>query len=93
VTELEEILAHHPRVAQDKTKAVHFTGYGESSLDLRMLCHSTGHAVEDGWALQQELLLTIGEVVERHGASMPFPTRTLIGTNPLTPAPDAGDRP
>jgi MscS family membrane protein len=91
--ELGAILAEHPRVAQHKTRAVHFTGYGESSLDLRLLCHSTGHAVEDGWALQQELLLTIGEVVERHGATMPFPTRTLLTTRQLTPAPDGADRP
>jgi MscS family membrane protein len=88
VAELEEILANHPRVAQDKIRAVHFTGYGESSLDLRLLCHSIGHRLEDGWALQQELLLAIGEVVERHGGSMPFPTRTL-----LTPAPDGADHP
>ena len=93
VAELERILAEHPRVAQEKTRAVHFTGYGESSLDLRLLCHSTGHTVEDGWALQQELLLAIGEVVERHGAAMPFPTRTLTSPNPLTPAPDGEDRP
>jgi MscS family membrane protein len=75
-------------VAEHKTRAVHFTGYGESSLNLRLLCHSTGHSVEEGWALQQELLLAIGEVVERQGASMPFPTRTL-----LTPAPDGADHP
>lgn len=93
VAELEQVLASHPRVAQAKLKAVHFTGYGESSLDLRLLCHSTGHAVEDGWALQQDLLLAIGAVVERHGASMPFPTRTLLTANPLTPAPGGADRP
>jgi MscS family membrane protein len=93
VAELEGILDNHPLVAQNKTRAVHFTGYGQSSLDLRLLCHSTGHAVEDGWRLQQELLLTIGEVVERHGASIPFPTHTLVSPNPLTPAPDEADRP
>jgi MscS family membrane protein len=93
VAELEEILAQHPGVAQHKTRAVHFTGYGESGLNLRLLCHSTGHEVEDAWALQQALLLGIGEVVERQGASMPFPTRTLLTANPLTPAPDGADHP
>jgi MscS family membrane protein len=93
VAELEQILAHHPRVAQHRTQAVHFTGYGESDLALRLLCHSSGHAVEDGWALQQELLLTIGEVVQRHGAAMAFPTRTLHTADRITPAPGAPDRP
>ena len=93
VAELEQVLASHPGVAQHKSRAVHFTGYGESSLKLRLLCHSTGHAVEDGWALQQELLLSIGEVVQRHGAMMPFPSRTLLTSSQLTPAPDGPDHP
>jgi MscS family membrane protein len=87
VADLEAVLAGHLQVAQNKTRAVHFTGYGESSLDLRLLCHATSQAVEDAWNLQQDLLLTIGEVVQRHGASMPFPTRTIKS------AADAGDRP
>ena len=93
VAELEQLLAGHPGVAQQKTRAVHFTGYGESGLNLRLLCHSTGHSMEEGWALQQELLLAIGTVVERHGGSMPFPTRTLFTANPLTPAPGEADHP
>jgi MscS family membrane protein len=93
VAELEQLLAGHPGVAQHKTLAVHFTGYGESSLNLRLLCHCIGQSLEEGWALQQELLLAIGAVVERHGATMPFPTRTLFTANPLTPAPDGADPP
>lgn len=93
VAELEQVLASHPRVDPDKLMAVHFTGYGESSLDLRLLAHATSAAITDAWALQQDLLLAIGAVVERHGASMPFPTRTLLTANPLTPAPDGPDRP
>jgi MscS family membrane protein len=65
-------------VDQSKTKAVNFTGYGESSLDLRLLCHAASGDVLDGWALRQDLLLRIGDVVAAHGAAMPFPTRTLI---------------
>ena len=30
------------------------------------------------WDLQQQLLLRIGAVVEKHQAGMPFPTRTLL---------------
>jgi MscS family membrane protein len=78
VADLERILAQHPEVAPTKTRAVHFTGYGDSSLDLRLLCHSTSGNIQDAWALQQDLLLRIGDVVESRGASMPFPTRTLI---------------
>ena len=87
VADLEQALAEHPAVDQDKAKAVNFTGYGESSLDLRLLCHGDSGDVVDAWALQQNLLLRIGDVVEAQGASMPFPTRTLIQ------APGGADRP
>jgi MscS family membrane protein len=87
VADLEQILADHPRVDRNKTSAVNFTGYGESSLDLRLLCHAGSGDILEAWALQQDLLLRIGEVVEAHGASMPFPTRTLIQ------APDGPDHP
>ncbi len=87
VKELQTVLLEHPMLDQTKTAVVHFTGYGESSLDLRLICHANSNAILDAWAVQENLLLTIGDVVERHGGSMPFPTRTLIQ------AQDAGDRP
>lgn len=87
VADLEQALAIDPDVNQEKTRVVNFTGYGESSLDLRLLCHAGSGDVLEAWALQQKLLLRIGDVVEAHGASMPFPTRTLIQ------APGGLDRP
>ncbi len=87
VADLEQVLESHPEVDQTKAKAVNFTGYGDSSLDLRLFCHASSGDVVAAWALQQNLLLQIGDVVEAHGASMPFPTRTLIQ------APGGPDRP
>ncbi|TVS06387.1 MAG: mechanosensitive ion channel family protein [Cyanobium sp. PLM2.Bin73] len=87
VADLEQVLSDHPDVDPDKARAVNFTGYGDSSLDLRLLCHASSGDVVAAWALQQNLLLRIGDVVEAHGASMPFPTRTLIQ------APGGPDRP
>ena len=56
-----------------------FTGYGASSLDCPLVCCSHSGDRIAAWHLQQQLLLLIGDVVQAHGASMPFPTRTLIG--------------
>lgn len=87
LTELEQHLQQHPQIDQSKPLAVNFIGYGDSSLNLRLLCHANSGEVVQAWALQQQLLLAIGDTVERHGASMPFPTRTLIpapgGSDPL----------
>ena len=78
VSDLQQVLVNHSDVDQSKNMAVNFTGYGDSSLNLRLVCYSSSGDLSDAWALQQRLLLKIGDVVEVHGASMPFPTRTLI---------------
>lgn len=70
--EMDSLIRH------DKVCSVHFVGYGESSLDLRLVCHSTSGKLGDAWDLQQKLLLLIGDVVQAHQADMPFPTRTLL---------------
>jgi MscS family membrane protein len=67
-------------------RRVHFVGYGESSLDLRLECYSSG-SLDAYFDLQQELLQRIGRVVEQRGASMPFPTRVLLGSAVATAGP------
>jgi MscS family membrane protein len=78
IADLQSQMAEEPTIRHDKTCAVHFVGYGASSLDMRMVCHCTSGKLPDAWNLQQLLLLMIGDVVEAHQADMPFPTRTLI---------------
>ncbi|MCT0217482.1 mechanosensitive ion channel family protein [Synechococcus sp. CS-1329] len=78
VDELRDQLQEHPSIDHEKAPAVHFVGFGESSLNLRLLCYVSSGEITAAWDLQQELLLRIGEVVAKHQAAMPFPTRTLI---------------
>ncbi|MCP9801083.1 mechanosensitive ion channel family protein [Synechococcus sp. RedBA-s] len=80
ISELRELLKAHPLVDHQKAPAVHFVGYGESRLNLRLLCYVASGEITTAWDLQQELLLRIGEVVEKHQAAMSFPTQTLIQT-------------
>jgi MscS family membrane protein len=75
---LQRQLDDDPAIDHEKTVAVHFVGYGESSLQLRLLCHAGDGDMATAWDLQQRLLLQIGRVVEEHGAQMPFPTRALV---------------
>lgn len=75
---LESWLRGHPDVDASRTLAVNFIGYGDSSLNLRLVCHARGATLMDAWALQEKVLLEIGAAVDRCGASMPFPTRTLL---------------
>ncbi|MEB3354259.1 MAG: mechanosensitive ion channel domain-containing protein [Cyanobacteriota bacterium] len=68
-------------------RLVHFVDYADSGLSLRLLCYAASGDMHAAWALRQRVLLLIGEVVEQAGASMPYPTRTLIA------APGAADLP
>lgn len=77
--ELTEHLKQMPEVNSTQELCVLFHRYGESSLDCRLVCCSHSSDRVEAWHLQHKLLLLIGGVVEAHGASMPFPTRTLIG--------------
>lgn len=81
---LQEQLEALPGVDPAKDRLVHFVDFGESSLDLRLLCFAAGGAIQDAWALRQRVLLLIGAVVEEAGASMPFPTRTVIAARDVT---------
>lgn len=81
-TDLSQQLQQHPRVNPAQELCVVFKGYGASSLDCRLICCGTTSDRVEAWHLQHDLLLLIGDVVERHGATMPFPTRTLINGDP-----------
>jgi MscS family membrane protein len=80
INALQHQLAADPAIDHDKTLAVHFVGYGESSLQLRLLCHASDGDMATAWDLQQRLLLQIGRVVEEHGAQMPAPLHSLLKT-------------
>jgi MscS family membrane protein len=78
-TELTERVKNLPEVNPTRELCVLFRSYGESSLDCRLVCCGQSGDRIAAWHLQHQLLLLIGDVVQAHGASMPFPTRTLIG--------------
>ena len=77
--ELTRRVQSMPGVNPERELWTLFKSYGESSLDCRLVCCSESGDRIAAWHLQHHLLLLIGDVVQAHGASMPFPTRTLIG--------------
>ena len=77
--ELTERVRAMPEINPERELCTLFKGYGESSLDCQLVCCSHNGDRIASWHLQHQLLLLIGEVVAAHGASMPFPTRTMLG--------------
>jgi MscS family membrane protein len=84
--ELQATLRDMPELAHDQPQRVHVVGLGAGSLELRLECFVPGD-VERFFTEQQDVLLLIGAVIERHGAGLADPLRSLRS------ALDAPDRP
>lgn len=74
---------------EKETYRVHFNNFGPSSLDIMIHAYVF---VKDwgGWlAAQEEIYLEIMRLVEEHGASFAFPSRSLYIERPIPQAPSA----
>ena len=77
VDEVRDMLQNHEAIASDQTLMVHFDRFGASSLDIMVYCFTRTTVWAEYHAVREEVLLTIGEIIEKHGAEIAFPTRTL----------------
>ncbi len=76
LTDLRQLLDQHPGLAPDSGTAV-FESFGGSSLDILILCFANTVAWDAYMNIQEDILLQIMELVDRHGLEMAFPTRTV----------------
>nr|WP_240956023.1 mechanosensitive ion channel family protein [Wenzhouxiangella sp. XN79A] len=87
VDEIRAMLQQREDIATDQTLMVHFDRFGASSLDIMVYCFTRTTVWAEYHAVREDVLLTIGEIIERHGAEIAFPTRTLkIDAVPPEPA-------
>lgn len=61
----------------DEFKEAVFAEFGESSLDVLIVCFSRSNSWVDTMAAQEYLMLRIMELVEEQGLEIAFPTRTI----------------
>ncbi|MEQ8739638.1 MAG: mechanosensitive ion channel, partial [Hoeflea sp.] len=79
---LIEIANGHELVLRNPEPVVHFSGFGESSLDFVLKCHVAD--VLDGITVRTELSLRVFERLREENIEIPFPQRDLnikIGEN------------
>lgn len=77
VDEVQALLEESPDVDQGMPVLARFDMFNESSVDFFIQCYTPEvHRVEYT-RIKQSLLLATAEIVERHGAEIAFPTRTL----------------
>lgn len=73
---LERVLREHPKIWPD-TVVVRFKEFGASSLDIEIMAWFLTSDWGEFQLIRQEVLLSFMDVVERHGSSFAFPTRTV----------------
>ena len=78
VQDVETALRSHEGVDEDGLLRVVFNNFGDSSLDIAITCMTKpGASAGEMAALQQELMIKVGQIVAEHGADFAFPTQTL----------------
>lgn len=77
VQAIRDMLMQHPRVIQDSV-FVQFVNFGESTLDIRVICHIDEPRWTDFQQIKQDINLKIMHLVQKHKVEFAFPTRTLV---------------
>ncbi|WP_406671933.1 mechanosensitive ion channel family protein, partial [Natronospira sp.] len=75
--DIRQMLDEHEEITKDRTLMVYFNTYGESSLDFFIYCFTHTKVWTDFHAVKEDVLLKVGRIIEKHGAEIAFPTRTL----------------
>ena len=75
--DIKSMLRQHPDIDQTQTLIVNFNQFGASSLDLLIYTFTRTTVWTEYHEVKQDVLLKIGEIIERHGAEIAFPTQTL----------------
>jgi MscS family membrane protein len=77
--ELRKMLLAHPRILEDRMR-VRAIGFGSSSLDLELFVYVNTQSMEDFFAVQEDVVLRIMEIVKEAGTSFAFPSQTVYHT-------------
>jgi len=73
---IREMFHGHPRIDSD-TVRVRFTRYGGSSLDLAIRVYAKTREWNDFYAIKEDILFRIKDIVEHAGTGFAFPSQTL----------------
>jgi MscS family membrane protein len=77
VAEVKAMLKNHPEIDTTQTLIVNFNTFGPSSLDFFIYTFTKTKEWIRYHEVKQDVLLKIADIIDRHGAQIAFPTRTL----------------
>lgn len=93
VAEVREMLQSHEDIETEQTLMVFFNEYSDSSLDFFIYCFTRTVVWREFHRVKEDVLFRVGRIIEKHGASIAFPTRTLHVADPLRLSEDDGEEP
>jgi MscS family membrane protein len=77
VADVKAMLQNHPEIDTTQTLIVTFDTFGPSSLDFFVYTFTKTKEWVRYHEVKQDVLLKVAEIIDRHGAQIAFPTRTL----------------
>ncbi|MEJ2060810.1 MAG: mechanosensitive ion channel family protein [Gammaproteobacteria bacterium] len=77
VADVKAMLETHPDIDQSQTLMVNFNAFGASSLDFFIYTFTRTTEWKRYHEVKQDVLLKIADIIDRYGAEVAFPTRTL----------------
>lgn len=77
VDDIKAMLSTHPGIAADQTLIVNFNKFNDCALDIMVYAFTRTTQWVLFHEIKQEVLLKIGDIIQRHGAEIAFPTRTV----------------
>ena len=76
LTKFREMFFAHPKIDQSSAR-IRFVGYGESSQNVTIRVYATTQDWNEFFAIQEDVLLRVGEIVAASGTRFAFPSQTL----------------
>ncbi|MGA9253805.1 MAG: mechanosensitive ion channel family protein, partial [Roseobacter sp.] len=76
LAEIRRTMHAHPRIDND-TVRVRFDGFGDSSLNIQVRVYAKTREWNDFYAIREDVMFRIKQIVEASGSSFAFPSQTL----------------
>lgn len=78
LADVKAMLENHEAIDHSKTLMVNFNEFGASSLDFFIYTFTRTTVWVEYHEIKQDVLLQVAGIIDRHGAEIAFPTRTVV---------------
>jgi len=78
VKEVKEMIASHGDIDHKQTTIVNFDSYNDSSIDFFIITYADTTEWAKYHEIKQDVLMKIGDIIDKNGAEIAFPTRVEI---------------